>query len=247
MEGLIKSIVTRPYVFAFLAAYLFLAIRLFGVRRTIVWLISGYLIAFFSEYCSINFGYPYGEYHYIYDNLQGELIVAGVPFFDSLSYPFMIFAGFTAALFIRRKTCDEATWKEIFIGGLLTMALDIVVDPVAHLGERWFLGKIYYYAYDGFYFGVPASNFAGWLIVALAVIAFNCVLWRILRASPSIIGAGEKRPGFLYPAFYTSIALFNIAIAFSIRAFYIGLVSLALIALIVSAFFIARNTKSAAA
>ena len=32
---------------------------------------------------------------------------------------------------------------------------------------RWFLGRIFYYPEGGVYFGVPLSNFAGWMIVGM--------------------------------------------------------------------------------
>jgi putative membrane protein len=97
MEGLINTIIIRPYVFVFLLAFLFLSLWRWGPAKTLLWLISGYLWAWLSEYSSIHNGFPYGVYQYVYSNLQGELLVAGVPFFDSLSYTFLVFAGFTTA------------------------------------------------------------------------------------------------------------------------------------------------------
>ncbi len=49
--------------------------------------------------------------------------------------------------------------------GALMMALDIVIDPLAVRGDRWFLGPLFAYATPGPYFGVPISNFVGWVIV----------------------------------------------------------------------------------
>ncbi|MGH7273212.1 MAG: carotenoid biosynthesis protein, partial [Nitrospiria bacterium] len=37
-------------------------------------------------------------------------------------------------------------------------------------GDRWFLGKIFYYPDPGIYFGVPLSNFVGWAVVGFAAI-----------------------------------------------------------------------------
>ena len=51
------------------------------------------------------------------------------------------------------------------LAGVLMMLLDVVIDPLAVRGDRWFLGRIFYYAEAGVYFGVPLSNFAGWLVV----------------------------------------------------------------------------------
>ncbi|MFH0799309.1 MAG: carotenoid biosynthesis protein [Pseudomonadota bacterium] len=231
----------RPYVFAFLAAYLILAWRLWGWRRAILWLVSGYLIAWASEYSSIRNGFPYGEYHYIYENLKGELLFGGVPFFDSLSYPFLIFAGYTTAKFIinsapsplvgeGRGEGGPSIAKTIFLGALLTMLLDVIIDPLATMGDKWFLGRIHFYAHPGWYFGVPMTNFAGWFIVALAVIAANNALWRLFP-SP-LVGEGQGEGGsrqWLCPAFYAGIALFNIAVTFWIGEWKLGLASSAIL------------------
>ena len=255
MNSLITTIIRRPYVFAFLAAYLVLAWRLWGWRRTLFWLLSGYLIAWASEFSSIHNGFPYGEYHYIYENMPGELMIAGVPFFDSLSYPFLIFAGYTTALFILRPFApglgDSGAQglrgsgaTVIFLGALLTMMLDVIIDPVAKLGGQWFLGEIYYYASPGHYFGVPLSNFAGWFLVPFAVICFNMVAWRTfpnsLKPAPGHLGTwapGSKQAQglmWLYPTFYTGIALFNIAVSFWIGALNLGLCSSGILLVIVA-------------
>ena len=75
----------RPYVFAFLAAYLVAAVLHLGWRSTLWFTVVGYLIAFASEFSSINTGFPYGWYYYIDVTKDQELWIAGVPFFDSLS------------------------------------------------------------------------------------------------------------------------------------------------------------------
>lgn len=213
MQTLLTTLLQRPYVFAFLAAYLVLAWRFFGPRRTLLWLISGYAIAWASEISSITNGFPYGEYHYLYENMPGELMVLGVPFFDSLSYAFLTFAAYATAVLILR--CQPpGGMRAVLLGALLTMLLDVIVDPIATMGDKWFLGKIHFYAHPGTYFGVPSSNFAGWFLVALGIIGFNALCWRLM---PDIfrqraIAPADLRAKWLYPAFYASIALFNIAV-----------------------------------
>jgi putative membrane protein len=225
MDALLTTILKRPYVFLFLAGFLFLSIRHQGYLRTLIWLAAGYAIAFLSEYSSIHNGFPYGEYHYIYDNLKGELILAGVPVWDSLSYAFLSYAGYSAALFARP---GAKLWKIWLIGSLLTCVLDIVVDPVAKLGKEWFLGEIYFYAEKGIYFNVPWTNFAGWFLVAAAIIGVNIVLARPPKADEAI--PRDKQPGGLHILFYLSICLFATSIAFAIGAYLLGIVNLAITA-----------------
>jgi len=158
-------------------------------------------------------------------------MIAGVPFFDSLSYPFLIFAGYTTAEYLLKKfDFHGKLLATILLGSFLTMLLDVIIDPVAKLGGQWFLGEIYYYAHPGWYFGVPISNFAGWFVVPLAVILFNFFAWKICGFR---ITNHESRITILYPLFYISIALFNIAVTFWIGALMLGAASTSIITVII--------------
>jgi putative membrane protein len=101
--------------------------------------------------------------------------------------------------------------------------LDIVVDPLAVQGERWFLGRIFYYPEGGVYFGVPLSNFAGWLLVALVILFSYGFLERRFFKNPP-----PQRFPILGPLFYWGILAFNLAITFWIREWRLGAVGLAL-------------------
>src|SRR5690606_17849970 len=89
----------RPYVWAFLAGYVVCATWQIGVWRMLALIPVGYGIAFASEHASITTGFPYGWYVYRYENLQNDLLIGspGVPFFDSISYVFLCFAGWSMA------------------------------------------------------------------------------------------------------------------------------------------------------
>ena len=56
--------------------------------------------------------------------------------------------------------------KLVALSAVFVTILDIIIDPVTHLGARWFLGEIYYYPDPGFYFDVTLANFAGWFLVS---------------------------------------------------------------------------------
>ncbi|PIR16322.1 MAG: hypothetical protein COV46_08730 [Deltaproteobacteria bacterium CG11_big_fil_rev_8_21_14_0_20_49_13] len=253
MDALLTIIIKRPYIFMFLAAFLFLGRVYWGWRKTFIWLVIGYLVALASEASSIRNGFPYGLYYYRYENMPGELMVFGVPFWDSLSYPFMIFAGYTTARFIlglsSRGECRSDPPSTIecrrlprpfgarndilaaLLGAFLTMLLDIIIDPLTVMGDRWFLGDIYYYPNGGSYFGVPFTNFAGWFLVPLAVILiFNVIASRAKQSPAQEIASPAARNDtklthsrihalthFLNPLFYLAIALFNIMITMAIK------------------------------
>lgn len=222
MDILIGTFTMRPYVFAFFAAFLLACVPHVGWRRTLSFTVVGYLIAFASEWLSINTGFPYGWYYYIETTSNQELWVAGVPFFDSLSYVFLSYCSYTTALFILsplkswrwgfatletrriRRSCSA-----LILGAFLQTFLDIVIDPVALQGRRWFLGQIYGYRETGLHFGVPLSNYGGWLLTSLFLVgAFQLIDARRLGEAPKGVFNLPFR-SLLGPVLYLSVLLFN--------------------------------------
>lgn len=234
---LVGTVVLRPYVFAFLAVYVFLASRQMGWLRTIIWTGVGYGVAFSAEYGSIHWGIPFGDYYYVPATLDRELWIAGVPFMDSLSFTFLSYTGFTCAWHIvaawktgpfRRHggPADPGRYLEtrrspavLVLGALTTTVLDVIVDPVALMGERWFLGRIYGYRHEGLYFGVPLANFAGWLVVSASIIAINQALDRRLPQPGG--AAADRRISYLHLGgfvLFFFVSAFNLAVALWLRA-----------------------------
>jgi len=222
MDILIGTFSMRPYVFAFFAAFLLACVPHVGWRRTLAFTGVGYLIAFASEWLSINTGFPYGWYYYIDTTSSRELWVAGVPFFDSLSYVFLAYCSYTTALFILSPlrawrwnvvTLETRSIRRslsaLILGAFLQTFLDIVIDPVALQGRRWFLGQIYGYREQGLHFGVPLSNYWGWLLTSLFLVgAFQLIDARRLADAPKGVCNLPFR-SLLGPVLYLSVLLFN--------------------------------------
>lgn len=175
MDLLIGSLLLRPYVFLFLAAFLVAGRRDLGLRRTLLFGAVVWPIAWLAEFCSTRVGIPFGLYHYTGITRGQELYVAGVPFFDSLSFTFLAYAAFCLARFALAGRHASAPALAL-LAGFLMMMLDVVIDPAAVRGDRWFLGRIFSYPDGGVYFGVPLSNFAGWWIVGAASIGVWCCI-----------------------------------------------------------------------
>ncbi|RQW89850.1 MAG: carotenoid biosynthesis protein [Geobacter sp.] len=221
----------RPYVFAFLAVYLVAAVTHLGWKKTLTFTVAGYLIAFISEYSSINTGIPYGWYYYIDTTKTQELWIAGVPFFDSLSYVFLTYCSYTAALLTVSpiKTCKwnlvsletrsiRCSFAVLLLGSLYQVFLDIVIDPVALQGNRWFLGQIYGYREAGGHFGVPLSNYIGWWVVSLVLVfTLQRIDARMTRNKEKPAGiANLPYRSLLGPVLYLSVLIFNLAVTISI-------------------------------
>ncbi|HVA67977.1 MAG TPA: carotenoid biosynthesis protein, partial [Candidatus Binataceae bacterium] len=242
MHLLLATIALRPYVFVFLAAYLGIAIVNFGLRTTLTFTALTYAVALGCEVSSIHNGFPFGLYHYVEATRGREIWIAGVPFMDSLSFTFLSFASYTVALLLSsplyRAGADLRlldTWalrhspRVWLMAPLFMVMVDMVVDPLSVRGDRWFLGRIFWYDPPGPHFGVPISNYLGWYFVATVTIAifqfldarFNRGRVRPFGAMPALICRA-----LLGPALYAGIVCFGITMLFRIGAAEIGWASI---------------------
>ncbi len=249
---LIKTLVLRPYVFIFLAVFLLIASRLLGWPRTAVFFLVTWITAFASEFSSTRTGLPFGWYHYTGSTRGEELYITNVPFMDSLSFAFLLFASYCVALaFLLPRGSDQhdrrtssqfvldptarRSWPVLSLTVLLFVFIDVVIDPVALRGERWFLGRIYFYPKPGIHFGVPIANYLGWAVVGLA--SLSTYLFCDRRLSPSSIPARSGVPGasathtsltvtawvLLGCGLYYGVLTFNLAVTFWIGESLIGM------------------------
>ncbi len=238
MGLLLSTIALRPYVFVFLASYLFIAIVNFGLRTTLLFTALTYAVALGCEWSSIHNGFPFGLYHYIEATRGRELWIAGVPFMDSLSFTFLSFASYTVALLLSSPLYRDGIDLKILdsfairraprvwlMAALFMVMVDLVVDPLSVLGDRWFLGRIFWYDPPGPHFGVPISNYLGWYFVAAITVAiFQWLDSRLNRGSSRPAGVIATLPSrALYgPALYAGIVAFGITMLFRIGASEIG-------------------------
>lgn len=233
MHLLLSTIALRPYVFVFLLSFLFIAVVNFGLSATLLFAILTYGVGLCCEYSSVHNGIPFGLYHYVDASRGKEIWVLGVPFFDTISYTFLAFASYTVALLLCSPLYHRGgdlrlldTWairrspRVWMMAAFLMVMIDLVVDPLSVLGERWFLGKIFWYDPPGPYFGVPISNFLGWFVVAAISIAiFQALDFRLnRRVKPFGVLPSLPSRGLLGPMLYAGIATFGITMLFIIHA-----------------------------
>lgn len=231
LEQLFWSLTHRPYVTGFMIFFFLLAVMEQGWPRTFMWVLSSYLIALAAEWGSINHGIPFGDYSYHYEALTQDLVIAGVPFFDTISFSFLSYVSYSFAVYfmsplsghglglIRNDTPETRwSWGTLVLGSFLMMVIDLIVDPIANLGEYWFLGKIYHYPNPGVHFGVTFANYCGWFIVAFTTLATNRLLDRWLTQVGYSREGHPALPGFALfsPLFWTGIVGFQLGVTWMI-------------------------------
>src|SRR6266545_6699629 len=192
---LVKTLLLRPYVFIFLAIALSASVWLMGTRRTAIFFLLTCTTAFLCEFSSTRTGIPFGWYSYTGSTRGQELYISNVPFMDSLSFSFLLFTSYCLALLfllpaqghgLKTTIRDDQTIRTsvtmLVLTALFFVLLDVIIDPVALRGDRWFLGKIYYYPEPGMYFGIPIANYIGWAVVG--GVALGLYRWLEQRLPP---------------------------------------------------------------
>ncbi|MGZ8243273.1 carotenoid biosynthesis protein [Methylomagnum sp.] len=229
LEQLLWSFVHRPYVTLFMLFFLLLSWLEQGGRSTGLWVLTSYSVALAAEWGSINHGIPFGVYVYHYEALQNDLVVFGVPFFDTLSFSFLSYVSYSFAQFflsplsirgfdVRRVTSDSLrqSWAVLLLGAFLMLVVDLIVDPIANLGKYWFLGDIYHYPDPGIHFGITFANYCGWFVVAATTIFINQRLDRYLATSKPALNRRGDFPclGLFAPCFWAGIVLFQLGVTY---------------------------------
>jgi uncharacterized membrane protein len=252
------TIALRPYVFIFFAVYLVGCSMHLGLKRAVLFGAAGYLITWLSEYSSIHNGIPYGLYYYIEATRGKEIWVLGVPLMDSMSYVFLAYASYSVALlvispfisargapYILETRKMRGSLPVRMLGALFMVYLDIIIDPVALSGGRWFLGQIYGYPSDGVYFGVPVSNFIGWLFVGFLLVWALQKIDALLDKKKVKDYDGHRHPWryMVGPALYVGVLLFNMCITFFIGEYNLGWVDIFIVLLPTAILYSTIRTK----
>ena len=236
MDLVIGTLALRPYVFAFLALFLVAGFLDVGWRRTLVFGAAVWPLAWLAEFASTRIGVPFGLYHYTGTTRGQEIYVDNVPLMDSLSFTFLAYAAFCLARAVLAGRAVSRVRLAI-VSGLLMMLLDVVIDPLAVRGGRWFLGYIFYYPEGGVYFGVPLTNFAGWWIVGALGVGGCLWIW----SDPNARWGGRAWPGV---ALYYGVLAFNLVMTAWIGEWMLAVLGFALhVALAVAC---VRFTRAAA-
>lgn len=123
-------------------------VRYLGPRRAAGALISLSAFAFAIETTGVATGFPYGEFYY--GHALGPKLFGLVPYLLSVSYAPLVLGAVAAA--------EGRPVRRVAGTALLLVLTDAVLDPGATALGFWVWPD------GGLYYGVPLSNYAGWLL-----------------------------------------------------------------------------------
>ena len=163
---------------------LFFNFKLNSIHQ-ILSVLSIFLIGMITEILGVNYGLIFGDYEYG-NNLGLKLF--GVPFLIGINWVILTAISANIAFFL---TKNKSVLSTVFIGALLMLVMDFVMEPVAPKLDMWRFENLI----------VPTSNYIGWLIIGLLTQMIYNLLFREKETIVSIN---------LYAAFFLFFTFLNL-------------------------------------
>lgn len=158
--NIITNITSSIFIPMFIFAWIH-GTQHYGLKNMGIWFIITWIVSNAFEGLSIMTGFPFG--HYYYAAAMGPRIL-NVPIFIMIAYFAICYTSWTVSHVVighfNKKI--EGIYKFIIpiTTALLMTMWDLVTDPQAStIGSTWIWKN------GGDYFGVPISNFVGWVFV----------------------------------------------------------------------------------
>ena len=165
--------------------------------RTAVWIfVVGFTISLASELTGTTTGYPFGPYSYT--TQLGYLIGSKVPFNIPTSWFYMLYASLAICGRVLKAGDDSRTrWRWAAVAAVVLTAWDVSMDPAMVATTHWVwqlpategASPVRRLFLTGFFYGMPLTNWLGWLltglIVARAMLAIVPPSRWALQVSPS--------------------------------------------------------------
>lgn len=134
--------------------------RIYGWRGILAFAVLNVFVGNVLENVSIATGFPFG--HYVFTERMGPKLWQ-VPILLGLAYVGMGYLSWTVARAIFRERIGELSgWRVAALPALAALVMtawDLAMDPIWST-----VGRLWIWQQGGGYFGVPASNFVGWLV-----------------------------------------------------------------------------------
>ena len=163
----VGTLVGRWYVTLFGVAFVVLATRHLGWRRTGIYTAVALAVGAIAENGAVHTGIPYTRYSFD-DRLRGdELFLGDVPLMVTLSYTFMAYFAFGAARLVVAgpyRSRSAMPVLEYVTAVVLGVWIIWIIDPISRLGAHFFLGELFHYEGPGFWFGLPLGSQLGFAL-----------------------------------------------------------------------------------
>jgi bisanhydrobacterioruberin hydratase len=165
--------------------------RYLGPRKATLSLLALSLFAYAIEYLGVATGFPYGRFYY--SDALGPTVAGLVPFLLPLSYAPLVVGAVAAAW------GGGSRLLHVAYAALLLVWMDAVLDPGATSLGFWV------WPGGGAYYGVPPSNFAGWLLSGTLATALLLTTARWSKTPmPALLDSAA-----ISTAFWTAVAAFS--------------------------------------
>ena len=162
-----------------------------GPRRAALSVFAVSAFAYAVESVGVATGFPYGNF--FYGEALGPRFLGLVPYLLPVTYVPLVVGAVAAAWTPGRLA------PRIALSAILLVLIDAVLDPGATALGFWIWPE------GGPYYGVPLSNFAGWLLSGAVSAALLLTVGRIYNPPPP----GALDSAILSLAFWTGTAVFS--------------------------------------
>ncbi|BCM89673.1 hypothetical protein IAD21_01520 [Abditibacteriota bacterium] len=166
--------------------------RWLGLNRAVVSLVALGIFAVVLETFAVKTGFPYGRFEY--GPKIGAKVFDAVPWTVPFSWPPLVLGAFAMA-----RGFAKNAFSLIALSTLFLIVFDLVLDPGAVSQKFWT------YAQGGTYYGVPFSNFCGWIASGFVG---SWLLWQTTGMRDDV-PAPLLSSVTLVLAFWTSVCLFS--------------------------------------
>lgn len=162
-----------------------------GPRRSLAFLVWGSCVGAAAELSGTMTGFPFGEY--AYGDLLGAKIAGHVPWLIPPSWYAMSIVCFDLAGRLRLPSAGRIVTTALFM-----VLWDVALDPAMnHAFPFWS------YPDGGFFFGMPLSNWGGWIVASLVI------AWGYEK----LLGGSEEQ-AIWAPTLWSVNVLFPLALCF---------------------------------
>ena len=205
------SIISNVMILGMAVPSFIYAVKWLGGRRGLVTLLVLSVLPLLVEAYAVTTGIPYGDFSYS-DGL-GLMLFGLVPVSVSFAYlPMLLGAVVIASRYGTGIAARSA------LGGIVSVIVDLVIDPATVADGLWV------WEGGGAYYGVPVSNYAGWLLTGTVY----TYIFLVLSGNPPEIPVGLVDSLVLILSFWSGFLLwrglwFPASVGLGLTAFCIAL------------------------